>query len=449
MHWRSLSPVRACSAAGLLFLTASGAFGDEPAGPVPSAASLSESVDILKARKSGELQVEVRGQGEGQVKLSVKNLGTRRLNVVLPPGLVAASSTGQGGMPGGGGGNQSMGLGPANGVAGAFGQFRGTDEGVGFRSVAAEPKTSAAGTIVVPSGQSVDVSLPAVCLNFGLATPKAKDRLQLMDVDDYSNDPRTRKALRSLATYGSSFGVAQAVMWNVCNDLSFDSMAEKGGKLINRQEVALASRFVEAVDAASDRDLIDPAYLTEGRLFVRVRGEGAVAKDAKRLEEQLDGQRIFGLPARVLTEESTVPASSSAIYLTVQLSATAKGQTRGKVAVHAVLGQGNASSLGTVSFSELSAPSGLDGATLAGAIDHAVAAGFVSAKPTKKIEGGTVLRIENRLPFTIASLDVKPTGSSGSPTVHFGGVGVGAGRTGTATIQASGGTVEHVELNGL
>ncbi len=51
---------------------------------------------------------------------------------------------------------------------------------------------------------------------------------KLMDVDDYTKDPRVRTALRSLATYGTSHGVAQAVMWNVCNDLPFQTMLEQG-----------------------------------------------------------------------------------------------------------------------------------------------------------------------------------------------------------------------------
>ena len=57
--------------------------------------------------------------------------------------------------------------------------------------------------------------------------PRHRDTFTLMDVDEYSSDPRVRKALRSLATYGTSLGVAQAVMWRVCNDLPFETMVEQ------------------------------------------------------------------------------------------------------------------------------------------------------------------------------------------------------------------------------
>ena len=45
--------------------------------------------------------------------MTIKNTSAERLNVVLPPGLVASSAVGQagGGGGGGGGGFQSMGLG--------------------------------------------------------------------------------------------------------------------------------------------------------------------------------------------------------------------------------------------------------------------------------------------------------------------------------------------------
>src|SRR5512135_52114 len=100
-----------------------------------------------------------------------------------------------------------------------------------------------------------------------------------MDVDEYSPDPRVRKALRSLATYGTSHGTAQAVMWRVCNNLPFEFMAEQTTKVMNVHEIALAARFVAALDASASPDLVDLAYLTEARVFVQVQGDGVLAKD--------------------------------------------------------------------------------------------------------------------------------------------------------------------------
>jgi len=127
--------------------------------------------------------------------------------------------------------------------------------------------------MTVPAGESLDVTVAAVCLNFGLPTPTPRDKFTLVDVADYSTDSRVRKSLRSLCLLGTSQGVAQAVMWRVCNDLTFEAMASQAGKVINEHEIALAARFIEALDGSTGSDMVDARTLTEGRVFVRSRGK--------------------------------------------------------------------------------------------------------------------------------------------------------------------------------
>src|SRR5438270_11125535 len=133
MQRRHLWLVRAITASGLLTCSMLGASAaGEPQEPIPGADAQAETVKVLEAEKAGTLAVEVRGQGQDRVRVSLKNTSARRLNVVLPPGLVASSSVGQGaggggGAPGGGagGGFQSMGLGAVTNRSGGFGQFAG------------------------------------------------------------------------------------------------------------------------------------------------------------------------------------------------------------------------------------------------------------------------------------------------------------------------------------
>src|SRR3954465_10408368 len=123
MLWRHLCLARAWSAAGLLTcsMLAAPALA-EPEEPAPSAGAGTETVRVLDARQSGDVALEVRGQGQDRFKIAIRNTSSKRLNVVLPPGLVASSVTGQGGR--GGGGFQSMGLGTPTNRPGGFGQFR-------------------------------------------------------------------------------------------------------------------------------------------------------------------------------------------------------------------------------------------------------------------------------------------------------------------------------------
>lgn len=452
MLWREhLCRVRALSAAALLTGSLFGASSPawaEPEEPAPPAdAAASETVSVLDALKSGDLTVEVRGAGQDRVKMAVKNTSVRRLKVVIPPGLVASSAAGQGGR-----GFQSMGLGDVSNRPGSFGAFRvaageGADK-AGFRSVAVSDESEGRG-VAVPAGRSIDLTVVSVCLNFGVRTPGPHDKFTLVDVDDYTADPRTRKALRSLATYGTSQGVAQAAMWRVCNDVAFDLMAEQATKVMNPHEVALAARFVEALDASAATDLVDPAYLTENRLFVRVSADGGRVADAERLAREIEGLRVLGLPVRTLSAESAEAAARPAVLLNVVLTASDSGDTRGRIVLSQADAAGGWMPLGKTSFRDGAALAVLDGAGLARALDSAVASAFVSVKPAKKTSNLTTVRVENRLPFTLAGVSLKAGNSSGAPSIAFPGLGIGPNRSALVPVQAPGASVDRVDFNGL
>src|SRR5208337_2948162 len=121
-----------------------------------------ETVGLLKASKVGDLSVLARGQGQDRVRLTIRNTSSKRLNVVLPAGLVASAAAGQG--QGRGRGLQSMGLGMFSNRPGSFGQFRGTGSAEGLQSVAIG-NSSLDPSLSVPAGESLDVTVTAVCLN--------------------------------------------------------------------------------------------------------------------------------------------------------------------------------------------------------------------------------------------------------------------------------------------
>jgi hypothetical protein len=343
-----------------------------------------------------------------------------------------------------------MGLGAVTNRDGAFGAFRGTTSSGGLQSVAARNEAISS-QVAVPVGETVELNIPGVCLNYGLPSPTPRNTLRLVDVNEYSSNPRVRKALRSLATYGTSHGVAQAAMWRVCNDLTFEMMAEQTGKVMNVHEIALAARFVDALDApAGPGDLVDPAALSQSRVFVQVRGQGALAAEAKRLSTQLEGLHLLGLPIQVTDSQELPTAPAPALYLNVMLTDAKVGETRGVVVVSSCSAGEAWLPLGKVSFRDNSSVSLLDGATLSKVVDRSVASAFVTVKPARRTLGTTTLKIENRLPFTVSNLVVRAGSSSGSPSVPFAGVGVGPARSALLPIQAATASlVEHVELNGL
>ena len=486
MLWRRLLSARAWWAAGLLAITCSViALGDDtPTAPKPAPRAVrptatgvkvstpapkvsasrasttvtsaarpeTETVRVLDGQRAGVLKVEARGQGRDHVAITVQNTSSKRLNVIFPPGLVAANVVGQR-AGGGGGGGQSMGLGSIDNQGNAFGQFQrpaAAGNGAGLHSVGNDPVSASRGVVTVPPGKSIQVVSSSACLNFGLATPTSRDRLTLMDVNDYSNDSRVRKALRSLSTYGTSQGVAQAALWNICNGLSFATMSEHLGQPFNMSELALATRFVEAVDTTASDDLVDVSTLTEGRLFVRVVGEGKLAGQANRLGRALDGKTVLGLKVRSIAANDTVAALAPALLLNVVISAGPSGETKGRVAVnYTALSNDQWTTIGRASFREGSEPSILDADDFARSLDHAVSSALVTVKPYRRGTGVTTLRVENKLPFTIDSVLIKASNASGSSARSFIGLGVGPGRSSLAPIEAASGSIDRVVLNGL
>jgi len=217
--------------------------------------------------------------------------------------------------------------------------------------------------------------------------------------------------------------------------------------VVNSHEVALASRFVEALDASSSSELVDPASLTENRLFVRVSGEGALAKDAERLAQEIEGARVLGLPVRALTGDNA-PAAP-AVLMNVVLTSSPAGETRGRVGLSQADAAGNWVPLGKTTFTDGSAAAVLDGAWLARALDKAVATAYVTVKTARKASGVTMVRVENRLPFTLANVTLKAGHSSGAPTVAFPGLGIAPARSAVVPVQAPGASIDRVDFNGL
>jgi hypothetical protein len=447
---RHLCRVRAGWAAGLLigaFATAL-VLADEPRSTAPGPESATETVEILKARQAGDISVTVRGQGVDRVKFQIKNTSPRRLNVVIPPGLVAAASAGQAAGGAGGGGFQSMGLGTPTTNQGSFGRFLRNDPAQpGFQSI--PPVPPAVQGVGVEPGKSVDFTVPSVCLNFGIPTPTPKDQFRLMDVNDYSPDPRVRKALRTLSTIGTSQGVAQAVMWHVANGMTFDQMASQDVKPFNMFELATAARIVSAVDGSASSDIVDLANLTQARLFLSIDHEGQMAKVAHRLRSELQGRKVLGLPVQVLLDNENVQPLPSTLHFHLSLRQAAKNQVEARLTARYVRYTGDWGLIGNAAGKLEGTVNDVKADALAEAIDKVVASQFVTARIARRGPGTTTLEVKNRLPLTIANITFRTSKADNGTTVSVPAVGIGPGHAGLAPISAAMGFVDRVELNGL
>ncbi len=397
------------------------------------------TVSVLQAQKDGSLKVTVRGQGDDRVKFTIKNTSKARLNVVIPPGLVASATPGQGGF-------QSMGLGTPTNQPGRFGAFRNPGQGGdGFRSV--PPAVPEPVGIAVSPGQTEEFVLHSVCLNYGVNTPTPRNTFTLMDVEEYTPDVRIRKALRSLATLGTSHMVAQATMWHVANGMTWEQLARNTVKPVNAFELAQAARFVEAVDGSSSSEIVDPAYFRNNRILVRVLGEGPLTKDARRFGSELEGVKVLGLPAHMAQDGTEGFEKAGTILLTVNLVPSKPGQAAAKVTLRHASALGGWDNLGSAGLQSASDLSKMTPEDFAAELDRAVSRAFVTVVPARRSAGMTTMKITNRLPMTIATVTLKA--GKAEDTVRTEALGIGPMRHAFVPIPAATATIDRVDLNGL
>ena len=380
-----------------------------------------DAVSILDAQRTGQLDLMVRGQGASSVRLVMTNRTSDRLRVVLPPGLVASPVVGQG-------------------------------QGMGFRSIGPRPPENPQVGAIIPvsPGQTLDMNIPTVCLNFGLTTPTPEFQFKLVDVSEWTPDPRAQKALRSLSVLGASYGVAQAVAWNVFNNLPFAQMAKEARQYLNTNEISVAARFIEALDASGTQEIVDPAYFQNGRVLVRVRGESGLVADADRLQHALEGRKLFGLPVQVVDEVDSHASRPSSLWVDVMLTPGAAGKGTQAVATvkhHSAIG--GWSRLGNVNLTLDGTPDKISGDMLATAIDRGVAANFVKVLPGTKGRGVSNFRVVNKLPLSVDTVVLRAGRAADAPEVTVDALAIGPNRSGTASIPAANATLERIEFNGL
>jgi hypothetical protein len=462
MRVRSLSLFRAGMVPALaLSLLNTTTLLAEPPEPLPGKAEANtQTVSILPAQQKGLIKVETRGHGEGRVRMSIKNTSQTRLNVVIPPGLIATTVTAQagggfggGGGGAGGGGPQSMGLGSISNQPGAFGHFAepGSNDKAGLSSVPSAAVSPEPNSVAVPVGQTVSVNVPAVCLNYGDPTPTVRDFFHIVDVEQYTADPRARKALRSLASYGTSLGVAQTVAWHAFNNMALADIAVQAPrfKFINQYEIDIAARFIDALDASRSDELVSAASLAQNCIFLQIRGTGAMKSKVDQIAMDLEGQRFFGLPIRVVGVNQTVELPGPALFLAVSLNSGKDDQPAGQVAVRHVRFGGSVQPLGLLKLKDLPTASILDADSLARSVENTIISKMVASKSAKKLQNATMVQIENWLPLTISNIVVRTGDSAGAPQTELKGLGVGPRRSLQIPVEAEAASVVRVTFNGL
>jgi hypothetical protein len=180
-------------------------------------------INVLEGLRTGKLAASAEGTGDGKMILTLTNRTKTKLRVVLPPGLIASGATGQfgggmgmmGGGMGGGMGGMGGGMGGMGGGMGGMGGGMG-GMGGGFRSV---PPTGLLETTLKPNQErhlpTSLVSLNGPDKDSQPLVPAKGEKLQISGIEQWTDDLRTRAALKRLAQAKAPQSVAQMVLWYV------------------------------------------------------------------------------------------------------------------------------------------------------------------------------------------------------------------------------------------
>jgi hypothetical protein len=244
------------------------------------------------------------GGGTLPAMFGMMMLGRLVMQLVAPDTWNVASlySGGMGGMGMGGMGMGGMGMG-MGGMGGMGG---------GFRSV---PPSGLPHATLKPR-QTRHLATRLVRLSrpdeAGPSLPAKGERLRIGDIATLTADARVQAALRRLAEEKAPQTVAQLVAWRV-SGLEWDEVSRLAADWANPQELALARRFVERIDASREAS----SRAASARLYVAVTAGGAGFEDlARSYRDAMAGARMLGLATRAeMPERPEGPAVACRVRL--------------------------------------------------------------------------------------------------------------------------------------
>ncbi|HZZ73778.1 MAG TPA: hypothetical protein VFE24_16115 [Pirellulales bacterium] len=155
---------------------------------------------------------------------------------------------------GGGGGAQPLGFGGTGGGAGAGGG------GAAF-SVAPEKF----GIVNVLAEKTAQVRVGCVCMKHGAPDPSPQIPYEIMPIEKYSSDAVLQELIKAFGRGDLNQRAAQAATWHVANNLSWEELANKQVKHLNRpaepyfsqSEVLAARQYVaECEKLAKERPIV-------------------------------------------------------------------------------------------------------------------------------------------------------------------------------------------------
>ena len=177
----------------------------------PAAERDVDAVDLFDAIDAEDVEVKLIPRDATQARMLITNKTKKPLTVRLPEAFagvpVLAQRAGGGGVGGGGGGNQNQSFGGGGGMMG------GGMGGMGMMNISPE--------------QVAKLKFPTVCLEHGKKDPRPGIPYEIKPLETVTTKPGVREVVASLGSKGMTQRAAQAAVWHLANDMSWQQLTNK------------------------------------------------------------------------------------------------------------------------------------------------------------------------------------------------------------------------------
>ena len=177
-----------------------------------------ESVEMFQAIADGQIEVRLIPRDATECTIKVENKSDKPLAIQMPEAFAGVPVLAQAGLGGGqGGGGQGAGGGGGQGVGGGFGGGGGGRQGGG----------GGGGLFNIPPGKTGRVKITTFCLDHEKKDPKPRDEYVIKPLTDYCDDPEIAEICKMVAYDRVAQPIAQAVAWNIANDVTWEELLNK------------------------------------------------------------------------------------------------------------------------------------------------------------------------------------------------------------------------------
>ncbi len=183
------------------------------------ATSKHEAVEMFQAMKDGVIDVRFIAKDMTAARVIITNKTKKPLSVELPAafaGVPVLANNHMGGGGGGfGGGGGGLGGGGGQGVGGGFGGGGGGGRGGGggFFNIAPEKVRN--------------IKVACLCLDHGKPDPNPRMKYEIKPIETYVDRPAVIELVKAFGDGGLPHGAAQAAVWHLNNDVSWEELAAK------------------------------------------------------------------------------------------------------------------------------------------------------------------------------------------------------------------------------